>query len=32
MGKSPYMPMLNDDLVKINNWAYQWKISFNSDQ
>ena len=22
---------LNDDLVKINNWAYQWKISFNPD-
>ena len=20
---------LNDDLVKINNWAYQWKMSFN---
>ena len=22
---------LNDDLVKISNWAYQWKISFNPD-
>ena len=22
---------LNDDLVKINNWVYQWKMSFNSD-
>ena len=22
---------LNDDLVKINNWAYQWKLSFNAD-
>ena len=22
---------LNDDLVKINNWAYQWKISFDPD-
>ena len=22
---------LNDDLVKLNNWAYQWKISFNPD-
>ena len=22
---------LNDDLVKINNWAYQWKMSFNPD-
>ena len=20
---------LNDDLEKISNWAYQWKISFN---
>ena len=22
---------LNNDLVKINKWAYQWKMSFNSD-
>ena len=22
---------LNDDLVKINNWSYQWKMSFNPD-
>ena len=22
---------LNDDLVKISGWAYQWKMSFNSD-
>ena len=22
---------LNDDLVKISNWTYQWKISFNPD-
>ena len=22
---------LNDDLIKINNWAYQWKMSFNPD-
>ena len=22
---------LNNDLVKINRWAYQWKMSFNSD-
>ena len=22
---------LNQDLDKINNWAYQWKISFNPD-
>ena len=22
---------LNNDLVKISNWAYQWKISFNPD-
>ena len=22
---------LNDDLVRIINWAYQWKMSFNSD-
>ena len=22
---------LNDDLVKINNWAYLWKMSFNPD-
>ena len=23
--------ILNNDLLKINNWAYQWKMSFNSD-
>ena len=22
---------LNDDLIKTNNWAYQWKMSFNPD-
>ena len=22
---------LNNDLWKISNWAYQWKMSFNSD-
>ena len=22
---------LKNDLVKINRWAYQWKISFNPD-
>ena len=22
---------LNSDLLKINNWAYQWKMSFNPD-
>ena len=22
---------LNEDLGKINNWAYQWKMSFNHD-
>ena len=22
---------LNDDLVKINDWAYQWKMTFNPD-
>ena len=22
---------LNDDLKKINKWAFQWKISFNTD-
>ena len=22
---------LNDDLAKISNWAYQWKMSFNLD-
>ena len=22
---------LNDDLQAINNWAYQWKMSFNSE-
>ena len=22
---------LNDDLSKINDWAYKWKMSFNSD-
>ena len=21
----------NNDLVKINTWAYQWKMSFNPD-
>ena len=23
--------ILNNDLSKINNWAYQWKMSFNPD-
>ena len=23
---------LNDDLEKISNWAYQWKMSFNPDK
>ena len=23
--------ILNNNLLKINNWAYQWKISFNPD-
>ena len=23
--------VLNNDLLKINNWAYQWKMSFNPD-
>ena len=23
---------LNDNLTEINNWAFQWKMSFNSDQ
>ena len=22
---------LNEDLDKINNWVYQWKMSFNPD-
>ena len=22
---------LNDDLEKISNWAFQWKMSFNPD-
>ena len=22
---------LNDDLAKIHNWVYQWKMSFNPD-
>ena len=22
---------LNDDLKKINDWAYKWKMSFNPD-
>ena len=22
---------LNDDFVKMNNWGYQWKMSFNPD-
>ena len=22
---------MNNDLVKINRWAYQWKMSFNPD-
>ena len=22
---------LNNDLLKIKSWAYQWKMSFNSD-
>ena len=25
------MNELNNDLVKINNWAYQWKMSFDPD-
>ena len=28
---STAMNELNDDLVKINNWAYQWKMSFDLD-
>ena len=24
--------MLNNDLLKIQQWAYQWKMSFNPDQ
>ena len=23
--------VLNNDLLNINNWAYQWEISFNTD-
>ena len=23
--------VLNNDLLKISNWTYQWKMSFNSD-
>ena len=23
---------LDDDLEKISNWAYQWKMSFNPDK
>ena len=23
--------VLNNDLLKINNWTYQWKMSFNPD-
>ena len=23
---------LNNDLVKISNWAFQWKMSYNPDQ
>ena len=23
---------LNDDFVKINNWAYQWNMSFNPNK
>ena len=22
---------LNDDLIKMSNWAYQWKMSFNPE-
>ena len=29
--RSTAMNELNDDLVKINNWAYQWKMSFDLD-
>ena len=28
---STTMNELNNDLVKINNWAYQWKMSFDPD-
>ena len=27
-----YTNELNDDLEKISNWAYQWKMSFNPDK
>ena len=23
--------MLNDDLKKVNDWVFQWKMNFNSD-
>ena len=29
--KSASAKELTEDYNKINNWAYQWKISFNSD-
>ena len=33
MGGSNYVSLmqLNDDLIKISNWAYQWKMSFNPE-
>ena len=30
-GSSTTRIELNDDLVKISNWEYQWKMSFNPD-
>ena len=30
-GKDLSAKNLNDDLNRISNWAFQWKISFNSD-
>ena len=30
-GSSTTRNELNDDLVKISNWEYQWKMSFNPD-
>ena len=28
---NPTAKNLNNDLVKINRWAYQWKMIFNTD-
>ena len=30
--KHPSANKLNQDLIRINNWAFQWKTSFNPER